>query len=60
VAELSEWLQIMVGEVARKGEDESRAAAEHQARSAESKAAPAEEAAVPAPAEVRLRGGENC
>jgi len=59
VAGLSEWLKIMLGEVARKGEDESRAAAENQARSAESKPAPAEPA-VPAPAEVRLRGGESC
>jgi hypothetical protein len=50
MAELSEWLKIMVGEVARKGEEQSRAAAEHQARSAESNPAPAQPA-VPAPAE---------
>jgi hypothetical protein len=47
VAELSEWLKIMLGEVARKGEEQSRAAAENQARSAESKPAPAAPA-VPA------------
>ena len=50
MAGLSEWLKIMLGEVARKGEDESRAAAENQARSAESNPAPAQPA-VPAPAE---------
>ena len=59
MAELSEWLKIMLGEVARKDEEQSRAAAEHQARSAESKPAAAVPA-VPVPAEVRLRGGENC
>jgi hypothetical protein len=37
VAELSEWLQIMLGEVARKGEEEARAAAENQARATETK-----------------------
>ena len=59
MAELSEWLKIMLGEVARKGEEQSRAAAECQARSAESNPAAAVPA-VPAPAGVRLRGGENC
>jgi hypothetical protein len=59
VAELSEWLKIMLGEVARKGEEQARAAAEDQARSAESKPVPAAPA-VSAPAEVRLRGCENC
>ena len=50
MAELSEWLKIMLAEVARKGEEESRATAENQARSAESNPAPAQPA-VPAPAE---------
>jgi hypothetical protein len=52
MAELSEWLQIMLGEVARKGEEQSRAAAENRARTAESNPAPAAPV-VPAPAEVR-------
>jgi hypothetical protein len=52
VAELSEWLQIMVGEVARKDEEQSRAATEHRTRTAESNPSPAEPV-VPAPAEVR-------
>jgi hypothetical protein len=34
--ELSEWLKIMIGEVARKDEEESRARAETHAREAES------------------------
>jgi hypothetical protein len=45
VAELSEWLKIMVGEVTRKGEERSRAAAETQARAAESKQHPTPPAA---------------
>jgi hypothetical protein len=36
VAELSEWLKIMLGEVARKREEQSRAALEQQARTAQS------------------------
>jgi hypothetical protein len=52
VAELSEWLKIMLGEVARKGEEQSRADAENRARAAESKPARAEPT-VPVPAEVR-------
>jgi len=35
VAELSEWLKIMLGEVNRKHEEQLRAAAEQQARDAE-------------------------
>jgi hypothetical protein len=38
VAELSQWLKIMLGEVARKREEQSQAAAEHQARNAEERA----------------------
>ena len=34
--ELSEWLKIMVGEVARKDEEQSRAGAETRARARES------------------------
>ncbi len=52
MAELSEWLKIMLGEVTRKGEEQSRAGAETRARAAESKLPPAAPAA-PAPAEVR-------
>jgi hypothetical protein len=52
VAELSEWLKIMLGEVTRKGEEQSRDAAESRARTAETNAAPAAPAA-PAPAEGR-------
>jgi hypothetical protein len=50
MAELSEWLKIMVGEVARKGEEQSRAVAETRARAAESTQQPAPPAA-PAPTE---------
>jgi hypothetical protein len=42
VAELSEWLKIMLGEVARKQEEQSRAALEHQVRGVETQAAAAE------------------
>jgi hypothetical protein len=49
VAELSQWLQIMLGEVARKHEEQSRAAAEHQARSVESCAPALEPGAEPPP-----------
>jgi hypothetical protein len=35
VAELSEWLKVMLGEVARKREEQARAAAEQQLRSGE-------------------------
>jgi hypothetical protein len=52
VAELSQWLKIMLGEVARKHEEQSRAALEHQARSAETQP-PALEAAAAQPAEGR-------
>ncbi len=38
MAELSEWLKIMLGEVARKRDEQSRAAAEQAARSTESTA----------------------
>ena len=48
VAELSQWLKIMLGEVARKDEEQSRAAAEARARTAE-----ITPPAAPAPAEVR-------
>jgi len=41
VAELSEWLQIMLGEVARKHEERARGAAESDARSSESQPHPA-------------------
>jgi hypothetical protein len=52
MAELTEWLKIMLGEVTRKDEEHSRAAAEIRARAAESKLPPAEPA-VPVPTEVR-------
>jgi hypothetical protein len=52
VAELSQWLKIMLGEVSRKGEEQSRAVAEARARTAEANAPPATPVA-PAPAEVR-------
>jgi hypothetical protein len=52
VAELTEWLKIMLGEVTRKGEEQSRAATETRARVAESKPPPAEPAAQ-VPVEVR-------
>lgn len=52
MAELSEWLKIMLGEVARKGEEDSLAAAENRARAAEPKPARAEPI-VPAPAGMR-------
>ncbi|HTC45145.1 MAG TPA: hypothetical protein VK696_08870 [Steroidobacteraceae bacterium] len=50
MAELSEWLKIMLGEVARKHEEQSRAALEHQARRIESNA-PSVEPAGARPAE---------
>lgn len=34
MAELSEWLRIMLGEIARKQDEEARAAAEHEQREA--------------------------
>jgi hypothetical protein len=37
VAELSEWLKIMLGEVARKSDERARAVAEQQARAAETR-----------------------
>ncbi len=40
MAELSEWLKIMLGEVARKREEQSRAALEQQARTTQSPPAP--------------------
>jgi len=52
VAELSEWLQIMLGEVSRKREEDSRADAEGRTRAAES-AATATDSSVPAQTEVR-------
>jgi hypothetical protein len=42
VAELSEWLKIMLGEVARKNEEQSRATLEEQARATQSPAPPAQ------------------
>ncbi len=52
MAELTEWLKIMLGEVTRKGEELTRAAAEARARAAESKLPPAGPAAQ-VPVEVR-------
>jgi hypothetical protein len=49
MAELSEWLKIMVGEVARKGEEQSRAVAETHVRTAEAKQHPAPPSAPPRP-----------
>jgi hypothetical protein len=50
MAELSQWLKIMLGEVTRKHEEQSRAASEHQARSLETQA-PSVEPAAARPAE---------
>ena len=50
MAELSEWLKIMIGEVARKSEEQSRAAAEIRVRAAESQQPPLPPAA-PVPTE---------
>jgi hypothetical protein len=52
VAQLSEWLKIMLGEISRKGEEQARAAAESRARAAESQRAPAAPPAA-APTEAR-------
>lgn len=52
MAELSEWLKIMLGEVARKRDEQSRAVAEQHRRSAEPAAFPAE---VRGPAPVHSR-----
>ena len=52
VAELSQWLQIMLGEVARKDEEQARAAAEARTRTAETTPCPAAPPS-PGPAEVR-------
>ena len=52
MAELTEWLKIMLGEVTRKGEEQFRAVAETRARAAESTLPPAEPAAQ-VPVEVR-------
>ncbi len=49
MAELSEWLKIMLGEVARKHDDQTRAAAEQQARSKESSPAVPASGAIAAP-----------
>ena len=40
MAELTEWLRIMLDEIARKGEDRKRAAAEEQQRTTERAASP--------------------
>ncbi len=53
MAELSEWLKIMLGEVARKNEDESRAAAENATRAGEC-ARSADASAAASADEVRL------
>jgi hypothetical protein len=43
MSKLSEWLRIMLGEIARKQEDAARAAAEHKQRQAQdSSSRPAE------------------
>jgi hypothetical protein len=42
MAALSEWLQIMLGEIARKQEDEERARAEETQRATEAVERPAE------------------
>ena len=49
MAELSEWLKIMLGEVARKSDERSRAAAEQQTRSKESPALAPDTRTVDAP-----------
>jgi hypothetical protein len=50
MAELSEWLKIMLGEVARKRDEQSQAANESQARSSEARASATQPAgASPAP-----------
>jgi hypothetical protein len=46
VAELTEWLKIMLGEVARKRDEQTRAAAEQQARANEAPVRPPPAAAA--------------
>jgi hypothetical protein len=41
MATLTEWLKLMLAEIARKQEEAARAAAEQQARAGKSKASPA-------------------
>jgi hypothetical protein len=52
MAELSEWLKIMLGEVSRKSDEDSRAVAEGQARAAEA-ALPGAEPVAPATSGTR-------
>ena len=53
MAALSEWLQIMLGEIARKGEDLERARAEEAQRATEGAQRPAEPRSGTAP-ELRI------
>jgi hypothetical protein len=46
VAELSEWLKIMLGEVARKRDEQSQALNESQARSSDAHASATQPAGV--------------
>jgi hypothetical protein len=48
VADLSEWLKIMLGEVARKRDEQSQAVGESQARSSEARASATQPADVTA------------
>jgi hypothetical protein len=53
VPQLSEWLQLMLAEIARKQEDTQRAAEEERARAAMERAAPASRATDAAQTEAR-------
>ncbi len=56
MAALSEWLQIMLGEIARKREDQERACAEEAQRAAEQaqRSAEARPSAPSSPPELRI------
>jgi hypothetical protein len=58
MAALSEWLQIMLGEIARKRDDQERARAEETQRAAEAAHRPAEprSGAVSSTPELRVVG----
>ena len=55
MAALSEWLQIMLGEIARKREDQERARAEETQRASESAQRPAEPRSSAASSTPELR-----
>jgi len=59
MAALSEWLQIMLGEIARKREDQERARAEESQRATEARGATESQHASEAQRSVDPRSGSS-